>query len=448
MSAVTPSLANDVARPVPRRQVVSWAFWDWGQAAFQAVILTFVFSVYLTEAVGDDLPGETSATTWFSWSIGIAGVVVAVLAPVTGQRADASGHRKRSLGIWSALTIVATAGLFFVENDYHFLALGLILLAVASVCSEFATVSYYAMLRQVSTPETIGRVSGFGWAMGYFGGIVLLLVCYTGFIAGDGDTRGFLGISTEGGLNIRLIAIFAAVWFAIFALPVLFQVPEVPATPGRAKVSFFGSYRVLWHDLRALYQTNRNAVYFLGASALYRDGLNAIFAFGAVLANTVYGIATADVLLFGIAANVVSAVGALVAGRFDDRVGPKRVVLVSLIGMLIAGTIVLFLSGPMAFWIFGLILALFVGPAQSSSRTYLARMAPPGREGEMFGLYATTGRAVSFLSPLLFGVFIAIFDADRAGIVGILLILLVGLLVLIPVKPPRDSISGKVAGSV
>src|SRR5881392_3695553 len=114
-------------------------------------------------------------------------------------------------------------------------------------------------------------------------------------------------VSTEGGLNIRVIAIFAALWFGVFALPVLFKVREVPAKPGRARVGFFGSYRLLWQDLVGLFRVDRNAVYFLGASALFRDGLAAIFSFGAILAHTVYGISTADVLIFGVAANVVSA---------------------------------------------------------------------------------------------------------------------------------------------
>ena len=437
---------RSVIAPAGRGQVVAWGLWDWGSAAFNAVILTFVFSVYLTDSVGDDLPGSTSASTWFAWSLGIAGFLVAVLAPVTGQRADAGGHRKRSLGIWTLLCVVATALLFFVRNEYQYLWLGLLLIGLASVFAEFATVSYYAMLRQVSTPQNIGRVSGFGWSMGYFGGIVLLLVCYAGFISGDGDTRGLLGVTTDGGLNIRIIALFAAAWFAIFAIPVLFKVPEVPAIPGRARVGFFASYALLVRDLRELYRVDRNAVFFLGASALFRDGLAAIFSFGAILAHTVYGISTADVLLFGVAANVVSAVGAIVAGRFDDRVGPRMVIMTSLIGMLIAGTILLFVSGPMMFWIFGLMLCLFVGPAQSSSRTYLARMSPPGREGQMFGLYATTGRAVSFLAPVLFGLFAAAFGADRAGIVGILLVLLAGLLAMLKVKPPVDTATGLTVG--
>jgi MFS transporter, UMF1 family len=420
--------------PISRGRVLSWGLWDWGSAAYNAVILTFVFSVYLTGAVGADLPGTISANTWFSWSLGIAGFFVAVLAPITGQRADAGGRRKLSLGIWTALTIATMAGLFFVQDDYQYLFLGLGLLALGSIFFEFASVSYNAMLRQVSTPHTIGRVSAFGWSLGYFGGIVLLLVCYVGFIAPD---VGWFGVTSEQGLNIRVVALFAALWFTAFALPVMFAVPEITGAPRTRRVGFLASYRVLFRDLRELFRTDRHTVYFLGASALFRDGLNAVFAFGAVLAVTVYGINEADVLIFGVAANVVSAVGALVAGRFDDRLGPKIVIVVSLIGMLVSGGILLFLSGPTAFWVFGLLLTLFVGPAQSSSRTFLARLAPPGREGQLFGLYATTGRAVSFLAPTLFGFFILVFGTDRAGIVGILLVLGLGLLALWPVRPPQ-----------
>ncbi len=419
--------------PISRGQVLAWGIWDWGSAAFNAVILTFVFSVYLTEAVGDDLPGGVSANTWLGWSLGIAGFLIAVLAPVTGQRADAGGRRKLSLGFWTLLTVISMAGLFAVRNDYHYLWLGLVLLGLGSIFFEFASVSYNAMLRQVSTPVTIGRVSAFGWAMGYFGGIVLLLVCYVGFIAPD---VGWFGVTSEDGMNIRIVAILAAIWFAIFAIPVMLKVPEIEGLPPSKRVGFFASYRVLFRDLRELYRTDRHTVFFLGASALFRDGLNAVFTFGAVLAVTVYDINSADVLIFGVAANVISAIGALVGGRFDDRFGPKIVIVVSLIGMLFAGTVLLFLSGPTAFWIFGLFLTLFVGPAQSSSRTFLARLAPPGREGQLFGLYATTGRAVSFLAPTLFGFFTFAFGTDRAGIVGILLVIALGLLALWPVKPP------------
>lgn len=422
-----------------RKQVFAWGIWDWGSAAFNAVILTFVFSVYLTDAVGDDLPGSISATSWFSWSIGLAGVVIAVLAPISGQRFDARGRRKRSLGILTGLTVLSMVGLFFVKDDYHYLWLGLVLLAFGSILFELASVPYNSMLRQVSTPQNIGRVSGFGWSMGYFGGIVLLLICYFGFITGDGETRGLFGLTTDGGLNIRFVALLAAVWFAVSAIPVFLAVPELPPTgadPDAAKAGIAESYKVLFRDLGELWTVDRRSVYFLAASALFRDGLAGVFTFGAVLAVSVYGIGTADVLLFGVAANVVAGLGAISAGRFDDRVGPKTVIVVSLASMIFAGVVLLFVSGPLMFWVFGLVLCLFVGPAQSSSRTYLARLAPPGREGQFFGLYATTGRAVSFLAPTLFGLFVWLFDSDRAGIGGLLVVLALGLGALLAVKAP------------
>ncbi|MBF6211884.1 MFS transporter [Nocardia puris] len=426
-----------------RGQVVAWGLWDWGSSAFNAVILTFVFSVYLTKEVGDDLPGGVSASAWLAWALAVSGVVVALTAPVSGQWFDAAAKRKRGLGVLTALVVLSMMAMFFVHDDHRDLWLGLVLLAFGAAVFELANVPYNAMLRQVSTPETVGRVSGFGWAMGYFGGIFLLLICYFGFISGDGDTRGIFGIPTDDGLNIRLVAVLAAVWFAAFALPVLFAVPELPRTgadPGAASAGILGSYRVLFRDLRDLWRTDRRTVWYLLASAVFRDGLAGVFTFGAILAVQVYGIADADVLLFGVAANVVAALGAVVAGRFDDRVGPKRVIVGSLGAMLVCGVALLIVSGPAMFWVFGLLLTIFVGPAQASARSFLARLAPPGREGQMFGLYTTTGRAVSFLAPALFGLFVWLFDADRAGIVGLLIVLGLGLLVLLPVRAPeRDS---------
>ncbi|MFD1815510.1 MFS transporter [Rhodococcus gannanensis] len=425
---------------ITRGQVFAWGLWDWSSAAFNAVIVTFVFSVYLTDAVGDDLPGSVSASSWLGWSLGAAGLAIALLAPVTGQRADAAGHRKRSLALLTTTVVGCMLAMYFVEDDHHYLWLGLVLLGVGSVLFELAQVPYFAMLRQVSRPDNIGRVSGFGWAMGYFGGIVLLLVCYFGFISGDGDTRGLLGVSTDGGMNIRIVVVLAAVWFAAFAIPVLFAVPELPRPPRAGEgPGFLGSYRVLWNDMRALWSTDRNTVGYLLASALFRDGLAGVFTFGAVLAVNVYGIASGDVLLFGVAANVVAALGALGAGRLDDRLGPKTVIVWSLGSMLAAGALLLAVSGPVGFWILGLVLCLFVGPAQSAARTFMARLSPHGQEGQMFGLYATTGRAVSFLSPTLFGLFAWMFSNDRAGILGLLVVLGAGLAALLVVRPPSES---------
>ena len=160
-----------------------------------------------------------------------------------------------------------------------------------------------------------------------------------------------------------------------------------------------------------------------------------VFTFGAILAVTVYGMAQDTVLIFGVAANVVAAIGAITLGRLEDRVGPKRIILVSLVGLIVTCLILLFAHGVTMFWIFGLILCLFVGPAQASSRSFLARIAPVGREGQMFGLYAMTGRAASFLAPGLFALFSGLIS-DRAGIIGIALVLIAGGVLLWFVKPP------------
>lgn len=437
MNGTAPVPASGSAAGGYRRQIVAWGLWDWGSSAFNAVILTFVFSVYLTDSVGRDLPGGVNANSWLGWALGAAGLLIALLAPVVGQSADRAGRRLRSTLLWTVATVASMALLFAVRDDYHFLWLGLLLLAAGSIFFELAEVSYNAILRQISRPATIGRVSGFGWAMGYFGGIVLLLALYVLIIAGNGDgTAGLLAISTSDGLNIRLVALVAAVWFALSAVPLFVTVRDAPAAEAFTRLGVAASYRRLFTDLRALYRANPHTVYFLGASALFRDGLAGVFTFGAVFAVTIYGIAPDAVLIFGVAANVVSAIGALAGGWLDDRYGPKPVIIGSLAAMIGCGIILLFVSGPTAYWILGLGLSLFLGPAQSGSRTFLARLSPPGREGQLFGLYATTGRAVSFLAPVLVGFFTYAFASNRAGIVGILLVLLAGLLALLPVRSP------------
>lgn len=428
-----PVLTADVPPAAMRRRVLAWGLWDWGSAAYNAVITTFVFGPYVVQGVvGDARPGGLSGNTWFGISGAVAGLAIALIAPVMGQRADAGGRRRRSLAIWTGLVIATMLALFTIKDDPVYLWAALVLLALGSIFAEFAGVSYNAMLPQVSTPATIGRVSGFGWSMGYFGGIFLLLICFVGFIAPD---VGWFGVTREEGLAFRAVAVFAAVWFAVFAVPVLLVVPENPPGPKQRRVSFWASYKILISDIVALWRGERNALGFLVASALYRDGLAAVFTYGAILAVSVYGLASDSVLIFGIVANVTAALGALAMGLVEDRIGPKKVILISLAGLIGTAAVLLFARGTTMFWIFGLILTLWVGPAQASSRAFLARLAPVGREGQMFGLYATTGRAASFLAPALFALFSGLFS-DRAGIIGIALVLLAGAVVLVFVKPP------------
>lgn len=418
-----------------KKTVIAWALWDMGSAAFNAVLITFVFSVYLTDSVGTTIDSSFSPTTWLGFAIGVGGVLIALIAPVVGQRSDARGTRRRSVRRWTVITFLIMLALFFIRNDDPmYFWIGISLLALGSVTYELAEVSYFAMLNQVSTEENVGRVSGFGWALGYFGGIFLLLICYFGMINNNG---GLLGLSTEGGFNIRLTAVLAAIWFLLFSLPTMFRVPEVLPNPAIKTGGVVDSYKELIRTLVVLWKKDRSAVFFLISSAIFRDGLAGVFTFGAVLAVSVYGLSAGDVLIFGVAANLISALGAVICGYLDDLIGPKPVILGALTAMVIDCLILYFVEGPTNFWIFGLILTLFVGPAQSSSRTYLSRMAPAGHEGQMFGLYATTGRAVSWMAPIAFSIFAILFGGDRAGIFGIALILLAGATVLVFVRQPH-----------
>lgn len=468
-SAAEPSPPPAVANPdtpgdpaVPRRRVFAWALWDWATQPFNSVILTFVFvSLYLVsdsflpaevarQNAGGDLvcsraadasteycAGLSDLTEWYGWITFAAGVLVLLLAPVLGQRADASGTKKRwVVGGTAALALLQFA-LFFVNAEPQYFWAGAVLVALGSVASEIAGVNYNAMLVQVSTPRTIGRVSGLGWGLGYIGGIVALAIVVML------DTLGWFGLDVSDGLAYRLIAVGAAVWTVVFALPFVLFVPESEVRPDRPRVGFFESYVVLAKDIVALFRNHRPTFWFLVASAVYRDGLAGVFAFGGVLAAVSFGFGATEVIAFGIALNLVAGVSTIVAGRLDDRFGARAVIITALTVLIVAALFVFFLreGGKPVFWVGGIILSAAVGPAQASSRSLLARVAPPGMQGEVFGLYATTGRVMSFLSPLLWSALIAWFGATHYGILGIVIVLLAGLLLLLPVKLGRDDIA-------
>lgn len=422
-----------------RSQVLSWALWDVGSTGLNAIVVTFVFSVYLTRNVGDDLPSATTPQSWLFRALALSGFVVALLAPVTGIWVDAPWRRRRVLAVLTGLVVMLTSAMSLIRDDYHYLWPGLALLACAAACSELATVPYNAMLRQLSTPQTSGRISGFGWGMGYFGSVLLLGIVYLSFMSGDGDTRGLLGLPTAEGQNVRAAMLMAAAWLLLFALPVFFGVPhpKPPPQDRRQAIGFFGAYRRLWSEVVGEWHRDRNIVYYLLASAVFRDGLAGVFAFGAVLGVSVYGISEADVLLFGVSASVIAAIGALAGGLVDDRLGSKPVIVGSLVSMIVAGLVLVTLSGPVAFWVCGLLLCLFVGPTQSAARTLMLRMSADGKEGVAFGLYTTTGRAVSFLAPTLISLFIDWFDAVRAGVGGLMVVLALGLAAMVAVHAPH-----------
>ena len=420
---------------IKRSHVTAWAMWDWGSAAFNAVMITFVFGTYLaSDAFGPDDRG----TSWLAAGNAIAGAIIALTAPIIGQRADNDGRRTLWLGVNTGLVVATMAACFFVQPQESFLLLGVILLSAGNVFFEFAGVQYNAMLVKIATQSTIGRISGIGWGAGYLGGIFLLLIVYVGFISGE--THWF-GITNDDAMNIRVVAVFAALWFLAFALPILVVMRNREATPAARsqRGSIVQSYRQLFNTIADLWKNRRNTFWFYVSSAVFRDGVGAVFAYGAILGTTVYGVDPGQILFFGIAANVVAAAGAFIGGFFDDRFGPKRIIVISLLGLIVSAVIIFVQNGTLAFWIWGLFLCFFVGPVQSSSRAFLGRLTTAQTAGEMYGLYATTGRSVSFLTPLLIAIFVGTFGESRMMVPAIVLVLVAGLVLLWFVKDPKTS---------
>ncbi|OBI86047.1 MFS transporter [Mycobacterium sp. 1245805.9] len=424
------------AGPVPS-QVVAWALWDCGSLGMNAIVATFVFSVYLTGSVGAGMSGGTSPASWLGRSLAVAGLTIAVLAPVVGVWVEAPHRRRVVLTVLSGLAVASTSSMFLIRDDPSYLWAGLVLLSATAACGDLAGVPYNAMLRQVSTPQTAGRISGLGAASGFTGSVLLLLLVYFGFIAGTGPTRGLLHVPVHDGLYVRAAMLLTAAWFAVLALPLLFVAHRLPDSGETSRpTGMLGGYRKLWAEVRTEWRRNRNLVYFLGASALFRDGLAAIFGFGAVLGVNVYGLSQADVLVFGVAASVVAAIGAMTGGFVDHRIGSKPVIVGSLVALIAVSATMMAVSGPHAFWLCGLLLAMFVGPSLASSRALLLQLAKDGGEGVAFGLYTMTGRAVAFVAPWLFSVFVDVFGAVRAGIAGICLVLTAGLVAMLVVRVP------------
>ncbi|WP_394278425.1 MFS transporter [Microbacterium sp.] len=456
-SGALPVIFKDLEeRPVARKKVVSWAMWDWAMQPFNTVILTFVWiALYLTsrqfldpavresgllsdgsymncnasEYLGSDYcQGLTDLSEWWGWANFAAGILILLLAPVLGQQADARGSKKKwIIGATIAIALIQFT-LFFVEADPKFFWFGAFAVAVGAVVSEIGNVSYYAMLSEVSTPKTVGRVSGLGWGLGYIGGVVALIMCIPILF----------GIGQDEPLAYKLVAVVCGVWTLVFAIPLFRNVPESPAYRASEKVGFFTSYVVLAKNLKRLFQTDRPTFWFLVSAAVYRDGLAGVFAFGAVLAAQGFGFSFLEVIVFGLAANLVAGVSTLLAGRLDDRIGARNLIVIALSGLVAMAFVVFVLKdlGSIVFWICGLILCAFVGPAQAASRSMLTRLTPVSMQGEIFGLYATTGRVASFLSPLAWSLFLAWFGGIVYGVLGIGLVLLIGLVMLLFVKLP------------
>lgn len=430
-------------RKSARGTVFAWALWDWGGSAYSAVVVTFVFAPYLTKAVAGD---EVAGSAALGWATGIAGLLVAVIAPASGTRSDARDSHRTWLAVSTGATVVCVLAMFFIKDSPGYLWPGLVLLGLAAICYQLAEVSYNGLLPRITTAANAGKVSGLGWGLGYLGGLAMLVLALFTLINPE---VGLFGATDAGGLRYRLVAVMAGVWFAIFALPIIIAAPKrtVPApstqpntlsTRPRTGVlrSWLAAYAHVLRRLVHLWRHERSTAMFFIASAVFRDGLSTIFAVAGVLAAGSFGFSATEVIYLGVAANLVAGIGCLLAGIADDRFGPKAVIVVGL-SCLIIGCVPIALSDAKAvFWVCAMFLCLFVGPVQASSRSFLSRITPEHNGGENFGLYATVGRAASFIGPFCFATAISIFGFQRAGAWGVMLVLVAGLALMLPVGRP------------
>ena len=436
-----------------RRRIWGWFFFDWASQPYATLLLTFIFGPYVAEVLGD---GVQAQAAW-GFGIGAAGIVIALLAPVLGALADTQGSRMRWIWIFSALYVVGAGGLWFAAPDDFNLVLILGFFVLGLIAMEFATIFTNSMLPDLGTREELGKISGSGWAFGYLGGLVSLILML-GFFAESATTgKTFLefdpafGLDPEAREGTRFVGPFSAIWYAVFMIPFFLFVRDprsVRAAPGAVREALQG----LGRTIRSL-PRRRSLFAYLGASMFYRDALNGLYTFGGIYAAGVLGWSVVDTGIFGILAIITGAVFAWIGGRADSAHGPKPVIRVSILALTAVTIAILFVSPTrvfgvavaegsalpnIAFYILGAIIGAAGGSLQTASRTMMVRQGDPERMTEAFGLYALAGKATSFLAPLSIGVVTTATGSQQAGVTPLIILFLIGFGLLVWVQPDGD----------
>jgi UMF1 family MFS transporter len=437
-----PAEAKGMTHPSPpRRALVGWVLFDWACQPFFTLVTTFVFAPYFASALASS-PVEGQAL--WGYATAAAGLALAALSPVLGSIADASGPKKPWIALCGAVLVVAATALWFAAPGASYgIALALVAFAVATVAVEVAAVFNNAMMLRLVPPERFGRLSGAGWATGYAGGLVSL-VLVLGFLAASPETgTTYFGLEPLFGLDPalregdRVTGPLSAAWFVVFVLPLFLFTPD-DTRSGRPLPA------AMRHGLRQLASTVAEArrdgtiARFLLANMVYQDGLVALFAFGGIYGAGVFGWGTLELGVFGILLTVTGTAGALVGGRLDDRIGPKRVILGALtvlvlvcIGILSLGREHVLFAIPAApavpgdglygslpekvFVGLGLVIGAMAGPLQAASRSLMARLVRPSEAGRYFGLLALSGKVTSFLAPLVVAIATDLAGTQAAG---------------------------------
>ena len=415
-----------------RAAVVSWCMFDFANSAWTTLIVTVAYSVFFREVVvnasdnvGDKLWGQATF---------VAMLIVALISPVVGALADGSGRRKFFLIASTVQTVLVTYLLFWVGPGD--VAAGMILFIIGLIGFEVGYVFYNAFLLDVSTPRTIGRVSGWGWSVGYVGGLIAAIACRP-FLAGElKDATGAIDPTSVG--NYQMSFVLVATFYLVFALPAFFFLRE---SPPRSSVQRSRDYVTLGFrrvretlgHLRRYRETGK----FVVASLFFNDGITTVISFSAIYATVTFGFTGTDLVNLFIVLNVVAFPGSLIAGYVADRIGAKRTILATLV--LWIGVVIVGAAAPnrTMFWVMACGAAIGMGSTQAVGRSFMAQLSPPERETEFFGFYVLSGKFASMFGPLVFGMISHATGSQRLAVLSLLPFFIVGIVILASVDAAR-----------
>ncbi len=408
------------------RGLAAWCLYDWANSAFPTVLTTFVFAAYFTKGVAAD---EVSGTSQWGVAMSLSALAVALLGPILGAIADNTGRRKPWLALFTLIAAAGAIMLWTVEPNTAFIIHALFWIALANFAFEMGMVFYNAMLPDLAPPEKLGRWSGWGWGLGYIGGLICLGITLVAFVQADVP---LFGLDKSAAEELRITGPFVAAWMVAFALPLFLLTPDKNATGKTISAAIHDGLSSLARTFSQL-QNYKGVGRFLLARMIYTDGLNTLFAFGGIYAAGTFNLTFEELIIFGIAMNATAGLGAVTFSWLDDRIGPKIVILISVAGLSVLGGALLVAESQTLFWAFGLPLGLFVGPAQSASRSLMAHIAPINMRTEFFGLYALSGKATAFLGPALLAWATVTFESQRAGMATIIVFFVVGMALMMRV---------------
>ena len=421
--------ANTSARAFERRPVFSWCLYDWANSPFPAIVLTFVFPAYFVQAVAAD---AVEATSQWAFMTGAAAFVIAFASPILGSIADQGRRRKPWLALFSTVLVLGSALLWFVRPDSADALLLLWLVGVSVVAFEVGMVFYNALLPTLVSASHMGRVSGWAWGLGYFGGLGSLVLVLFVFVQMNSPP---FGLDTSLAEHVRISGPVVALWLGLFCLPLFLWTPDPLVRGLPAKAAVREGLVTLGRTLRTLPQHSQ-LTRFLLARMVFTDGTNTLFAFGGIYAAGTFGMSVKEVIMFGLVLNATAGIGAFTFGWVDDWIGAKPTILISLAALIVIGVPLLLVETKLWFWILGSALGIFFGPVQSASRSLMARMAPVGSETEMFGLFALSGKVTAFIGPWLVGLVALTYDSQRIALATVLPFLLIGGLLMLLVREP------------